>query len=302
MPAIYFDMDGTIADLYGVDGWLDYLHNEDTTPYEIAKPLCKEMILLKSALEKLKNAGYTLGIISWSAKNGSKEYNRAVKTTKIAWLKKHFNNLFEEIHVVKYGTNKYSVAKEKDGILFDDDENVRKKWRGLGAFDVKNIVNDLFNIIANGLFGIKIKKTPNTKSEKKTIKKTPKTTKPTQNTIAQPVDFNPSQIQSSFRSRIPYSTDYCAYIIECFKNGVLKFLKIGKASDFEGRMHEHLANPKYDINGIRVNKVYDCNSDSEALSLEKHLREYYETIFTLTRNDRFYGGFFKPEDLAAIAA
>ena len=23
--AIYFDMDGTIADLYGVDGWLDSL-------------------------------------------------------------------------------------------------------------------------------------------------------------------------------------------------------------------------------------------------------------------------------------
>ena len=28
--AIYFDMDGTIADLYGVNGWLDYLVGEQT--------------------------------------------------------------------------------------------------------------------------------------------------------------------------------------------------------------------------------------------------------------------------------
>ena len=34
---IVFDMDGTIADLYGVKGWLNYLRNEDTTPYEKAR-------------------------------------------------------------------------------------------------------------------------------------------------------------------------------------------------------------------------------------------------------------------------
>ena len=35
---INFDMDGTIADLYGVKNWLPYLEAEDTTPYAIAKP------------------------------------------------------------------------------------------------------------------------------------------------------------------------------------------------------------------------------------------------------------------------
>ena len=30
---IYFDLDGTIADLYGFSGWLDCLQNEQTTPY-----------------------------------------------------------------------------------------------------------------------------------------------------------------------------------------------------------------------------------------------------------------------------
>ena len=30
---IWFDMDGTIANLYGVPGWLSYLQESDPTPY-----------------------------------------------------------------------------------------------------------------------------------------------------------------------------------------------------------------------------------------------------------------------------
>ena len=33
IPAVYLDMDGTIANFYGVPGWLEYLQAEDTTPY-----------------------------------------------------------------------------------------------------------------------------------------------------------------------------------------------------------------------------------------------------------------------------
>ena len=36
---IWFDMDGTIADLYGVENWLEMLIAEDPTPYAVAKPL-----------------------------------------------------------------------------------------------------------------------------------------------------------------------------------------------------------------------------------------------------------------------
>ena len=34
-----FDMDGTIAYLYGVYNWLDMLRNYDPTPYANAKPM-----------------------------------------------------------------------------------------------------------------------------------------------------------------------------------------------------------------------------------------------------------------------
>ena len=38
---INFDMDGTIADFYGVENWLDYLMEEDTHPYAVAEPLLR---------------------------------------------------------------------------------------------------------------------------------------------------------------------------------------------------------------------------------------------------------------------
>ena len=48
---INFDMDGTIADLYGVENWLEMLIAEDTTPYAVATPL-----LRLSALARRLNA------------------------------------------------------------------------------------------------------------------------------------------------------------------------------------------------------------------------------------------------------
>ena len=42
---LVFDLDGTIVDFYGVDGWLDDLHNESTRPYDIAKPLYNMEVL-----------------------------------------------------------------------------------------------------------------------------------------------------------------------------------------------------------------------------------------------------------------
>ena len=44
---ICFDMDGTIANFYGVNGWLEYLQNFDDTPYRQAKPLLRMSSLAK---------------------------------------------------------------------------------------------------------------------------------------------------------------------------------------------------------------------------------------------------------------
>ena len=60
---IWFDMDGTIADLYGVENWLPMLRASDPTPYLTAKPL-PHMATLARVLNRLQRKGYEIGVIS----------------------------------------------------------------------------------------------------------------------------------------------------------------------------------------------------------------------------------------------
>lgn len=124
---IWFDMDGTIANLYAVEGWLDYLINEDVFPYAEAATMLN-FSLFARLLNKLQADGWKIGIISWTSKKGSEEYNLAVEMTKRAWLAKHLASVeWDEIKVVRYGTNKYIECG--GGILFDDEEGNRKAWQ-----------------------------------------------------------------------------------------------------------------------------------------------------------------------------
>lgn len=139
---IFFDMDGTIADLYGVENWLDYLIASDALPYEIAKPLIR-LNALARILNRLQKQGYKVGVISWLAKNSNTAYDEKVTKAKKEWLKKHLASVnFDEIHIVKYGTPKQTFAKTENDILFDDEEKNRNNWTGK-AFDVNEIIEIL---------------------------------------------------------------------------------------------------------------------------------------------------------------
>jgi hypothetical protein len=149
MRAIYFDMDGTIANFYGVDGWLDAIRNESVMPYIAAEPLMNPTHLI-DILMQLKAKGCTIGIISWSAMGGSKEYNKRVRAAKLAWVNNYFGNIFDEFHVVKYGTPKHRVAKIKDSILVDDNVDVRDTWKNGATVDAsnsENMVKELHNML-----------------------------------------------------------------------------------------------------------------------------------------------------------
>ena len=126
--AIYFDMDGTIANLYGVENWLEKLEGGDTSPYKEAEVMLN-MQALAHRLNRLQKNGYTIGVISWLSKSGTNAYNKEVARVKTEWLEKHLGSVkFDEIHIVKFGRKKSKCAKVKDGILFDDNEKVRKEW------------------------------------------------------------------------------------------------------------------------------------------------------------------------------
>ena len=125
---LVFDMDGTIADLYGVNGWLEDLRSENPRPYRVARPMY-DMDTLATVLGLLKTQGWTVVITSWLSKGSTREYDAMVRKAKTDWLAK-YSFPYDEIHLVKYGTTKANCTRKLGGyqILVDDNEMVRKGW------------------------------------------------------------------------------------------------------------------------------------------------------------------------------
>lgn len=128
MKMICFDMDGTIADLYAVPGWLEMLRKEDPKPYREAAPMWN-MGKLRRILKDLASEGWNIRVISWLAKDSSEKYKTEVRKAKLEWLERH-GFPAENVHLVAYGTTKADcVRKMADAaILVDDNDKVRAGW------------------------------------------------------------------------------------------------------------------------------------------------------------------------------
>ena len=125
---IWFDMDGTIADLYSVENWLPMLRAYDPSPYMLAKPLVR-LSTLAYMLNRLRAKGYRVGVISWGSKCSTPAYDAAVTAAKTKWLQTHLPSVdFDEIHVVPYGVPKQNFKRTNADILFDDEERNRINW------------------------------------------------------------------------------------------------------------------------------------------------------------------------------
>ena len=85
---LVFDMDGTIADLYAVTDWLENIIAENVRPYAIAEPMYN-MNKLVNVINRLKENGWRVAIVSWTSKHGSKEYNKAGRKVKKEWLDRY---------------------------------------------------------------------------------------------------------------------------------------------------------------------------------------------------------------------
>lgn len=143
---IWFDMDGTIADLYGVENWLAMLIAEDETPYAIAKAVVN-LSLLARLMNKAQKKGYEICIVSALAKNSTKEYDEKVKNAKLKWLATHLKSVkFNEIKFVPYWFVKNGVNCGND-ILFDDENRHLEKWTGT-AIHAENMIESLKALVA----------------------------------------------------------------------------------------------------------------------------------------------------------
>lgn len=141
---IWFDMDGTIADFYSVDNWLSHLQNEETYPYDVAKPLIN-FSLFARLIHRLQNVGFEFGIISWTSKCGSEIFNEQIAISKLKWLNRHLPSVeWNTIKIVPYGTNKYEECD--GGILFDDEIGNREIW-GKNAFEPQLIIEKMKELL-----------------------------------------------------------------------------------------------------------------------------------------------------------
>lgn len=139
---IYFDMDGTIADLYGVENWLHSLRTYDVTPYEVAKVM-HNMSALARLLHRVQRLGYQIGIISWLSMDSTIEYDEQVTQAKVEWLKLHLPSVnFDHIKITPYGVPKQSLAQRGD-ILFDDNAQIREEWNCGEAYSPNEILEVL---------------------------------------------------------------------------------------------------------------------------------------------------------------
>ena len=156
---IVFDMDGTLANFYGVKTWLADLAQENTRPYEVAEPLY-DMTELNAIIAKLHEKGYIIVITTWLAKNGTQEFNDRTRAAKKEWLKR-YGFVYDKIHLVKYGTTKADCTRKIGGVqyLFDDNEQVRKGWdnhKNRFSFDAnQNIITVLKHLLLDEFYFIK---------------------------------------------------------------------------------------------------------------------------------------------------
>lgn len=146
MKTIFFDMDGTIANLYAVENWLEMLRAFDETPYKEAKVMLN-MSLLARLLNRVQAIGYKIEIISWLSKCPNDEYDEKVTSAKIQWLNAHLTSVkWDKINIVAYGTPKSNFIHEDKDILFDDEKPNRENWQGV-AYEPAEIIRVLKELL-----------------------------------------------------------------------------------------------------------------------------------------------------------
>lgn len=152
LKMVCFDMDGTIADLYKVKGWLKALREFNPMPYRVAEPMwdMDELALLLMEFQKM---GVQVNIITWLSKETTPTYDHQVRNAKIDWLR-HYDFPFDHFYGVDYGVRKSDVIRQwlgenETAILIDDNAEVRKDWDVGETIDPTtcNIVEVLKNLL-----------------------------------------------------------------------------------------------------------------------------------------------------------
>lgn len=141
MNSIWFDMDGTIAELYKVKDWLPALRSNDWSVYDKCLPRA-HFERINAAIEALVENGWQVGVITWASKgiDWGEELD-AITETKFAWLCRFFPALADgKFACIPYGCDKGQFMWDMHNnycpydvsYLVDDNKEVRSAWRKFG--------------------------------------------------------------------------------------------------------------------------------------------------------------------------
>ena len=122
---ILFDLDGTVADLYGRDDWLEKLRAE-VPIYEELEPLV-DMVELTTIAERLVEKGVEFGVVTWLSMGASVDYEFVTAMEKFRWCQKYMPYI-SEFEAQPYGTRKQTNYHHCKCILIDDNAEVRQSF------------------------------------------------------------------------------------------------------------------------------------------------------------------------------
>lgn len=142
---VFFDMDGTVADLYGRENWLTELRS-NISPFEDLNPLV-DMEVLDSYMKALKARNFHFSIITWTPMEATYNFHKQCEADKREWVTKYMpsNSQFDAL---RYGVPKQHsriVNRREKNILIDDNPEVIEVWKADGNFGI--LVDETFSAI-----------------------------------------------------------------------------------------------------------------------------------------------------------
>lgn len=139
---LVFDLDGTIFDFYGVDGWKHYLDDlQDVTPYAIAKPFYNPDEL-NAVINSLKSQGWYIVVNTWLSITKTEEFHNAIREVKLQRLAE-IQFPYDYFIATDYGVDKqepFLTIKDGMQILVDDNADIRAAWNGPTIDATQNII------------------------------------------------------------------------------------------------------------------------------------------------------------------
>lgn len=127
---IWLDMDGTVADLYNRNNWLQELQTEQEIFYKL-KPLFDMYDFIQIQREMREKVEFN--IVTWTPMEATYKYHENCKSQKLEWVRTHMAYI-TQFFALPYGTPKQVVINDRAGIhiLIDDNPEVIETWEQAG--------------------------------------------------------------------------------------------------------------------------------------------------------------------------